>query len=93
MGNFDRITSRCSQGPVTSDTIRAWARLGPSNVDRPSEGVYMPTLQDSTHADEVPEETVPYLFAEREYVAPVAGTTTVSAVTITSPVKESGPDD
>lgn len=39
------------------------------------------------------QEPEPYLYALREHPDPPADGTTVSSVSRTSPVKESGPDD
>lgn len=47
--------------------------------------------QDMTAQDDRAVE--PLLYALREYPEVISGTTTVSSVSVTSPVRESGPDD
>ena len=38
-------------------------------------------------------DSEPYLFSRREYVETVDGSTTVCSLSVSSPVKEFGPDD
>lgn len=50
-------------------------------------------MSTATEPDVTDSAAEPLLYSLREHPTVVSGTTTVSAVPATSPVRESGPDD